>query len=152
MKYKEVIKQLPPGVDVSIGCKKGAGWFYFTKSDDLKTETEIIFKIMDGKMKKSLNRMRYNLAGLRSNMNNPKFIHNVSTGGYIRNWKNLLKTENRIPKAWAEYGEFNIIELLNCECIIMRKMDDSYGILLKRWEISGNYWTRQEWEAANGKI
>ena len=32
MKYKEAIKKIPSGSDVSIGCRKGAGWFYFTKS------------------------------------------------------------------------------------------------------------------------
>lgn len=152
MKYKEAIKKIPSGCTVSIGCRKEAGWFYFTKSDDLKTETEIIFKLMDDKMKKSLNQMRYNLARLRSQMNDFKFIHNVSTDGYIRNWKALIKTEERIPKAWLEYGEFNIIELLNCDCYALKKMDGSYGILLDKWSISGNYWTKQEWEADNGEI
>ena len=152
MKYKEAIKIIPSGSDVSIGCRKGAGWFYFTKSDDLKAETEIIFKIMDGKMKKSLNQMRYNLPGMRSQMNNLKFIHNVSTAGYIRNWKSLIKAEEKIPKALNEYADFTIIELLECECIIRHKMDGSYGIILKRWDISGSYWTKKEWEAANGEI
>lgn len=152
MKYKEAIKKIPSGSTVSIGCRKGAGWFYFTKSDDLKTETEIIFRIMDSKMKKSIYQMSCNLAGLRSQMNNLKFIHGVSTDGYIRNWKTLLKTEEKIPKAWMEYNYFTIIELLNCECIIRHKMDNSYGIILKRWNISGNYWTKKEWETKHGKI
>ena len=47
MKYKEAIKKIPSDSVVTVGCKKGAGWFYFTKSDALKIETEIIFKIMD---------------------------------------------------------------------------------------------------------
>lgn len=138
MKYKEAIKIIPSGSDVSIGCRKGAGWFYFTKSDVLRIETEIIFRLMDGKMKKRLNQ-------LRSQMNNPKFIHNVSASKYIRNWKALIKALN-------EYADFTIIELLECECTIRHKIDGSYGIILKRWNVSGNYWTKEEWERDNGTI
>ena len=152
MKYKEAIKKIPDEADVSIGCRKGAGWFYFTKGKDLKVETEIVFQIMDSKMKKSINQMRYNLPGMRSQMNNLKFIHNVSTAGYIRNWNQLIKAEERIPKAWMQYSAFNILELLNCDCIIRHKMDGSYGIILLKWDVSGNYWTKKEWEGEHGTL
>lgn len=152
MKYSEAIKKIPSNSVVTIGCKKGAGWFYFTKSDVLKVETEIIFKIMDEKMRKSLKQIRWNIPTLEKQMMSDKYINNVTMNGYLRDWLKLESMKKRLPKMWKEYGEFNITELLNCECIIRHKIDGSYGIVLKRWEISGNYWTKQEWEAANGEI
>ena len=151
MKYKEAIKQLPPGVYVSIGCRMGGGWFYFTKSDDLKTETEIIFKIMDEKMKKSIRQLRYNIPTLKKQMLNEKYIKLVSCKGYIRDWDKLVSMQHRLPKAWLEYSEFNIIELLNCECVVRHKID-GYGIILKKWKVSGNYWNKEEWEGKHGAI
>ena len=152
MKYKEAIKQLPSGIDVSIGCRKGAGWFYFTKSDDLKAETEIIFKIMDEKMKKSLNQMRYNLPNLKRQIKNEKFIKSVTLAGYLRLWEQITNIEKRIPKAWMEYSEFNIIELMNADVSIRHKMDGSVGIIFNKWIVSGNYWTKAEWEEKHGAI
>ena len=152
MKYKEAIKQLPPGVTVSIGCRKGAGWFYFTKSDDLKTETEIIFKIMDEKMKKSLNQMKYNLPNLKRQIKDDKFIKNVSLTGYLRLWDSIINLEKRIPKAWMEYSQFNIIELMNADVSIRHKMDGSIGIIFNKWKVSGDYWTKKEWEGKHGTI
>ena len=152
MKYKEAIKQLPSGIDISIGCRKGAGWFYFTKSDDLKAETEIIFKIMDEKMKKSLNQMRYNLPNLKRNIKNERFIKSVTLAGYLRLWEQITNIEKRIPKAWIEYSEFNIIELMNADVSIRHKMDGSIGIIFNKWRVSGDYWTKAEWEEKNGAI
>ena len=152
MKYKEAIKIIPSGSDVFIGCRKGAGWFYFTKSDDLKAETEIIFKIMDEKMKKSLNQMRYNLPNLKRQIKDEKFIKNVSLAGYLRLWDQLINLEKRIPKAWMEYSQFNIIELMNADVSIHHKMDGSIGIIFNKWNVSGNYWTKEEWERDNGAI
>lgn len=152
MKYKEAIKKIPAGCDVSIGCRKGAGWFYFTKSDDLKIETEIIFRIMDEKMKKKIKQIRWNIPALEKQMMSNRYINNVTMNGYLRDWNSLISMQKKLPKMWTEYAAFNIIELLNCECIIRHKIDGSYGIILKRWEISGNYWTKQEWEATNGEI
>lgn len=152
MKYKEAIKIIPSGSDVSIGCGKGAGWFYFTKSDVLRIETEIIFRIMDSKMEKSIKQLRYNIPTLKKRMLNEKYINLVSCKGYIRDWNNLVSMQKRLPKAWLEYSEFNIIELLNCECVVRHKIDGSYGIILKKWNVSGNYWTKEEWEEDNGKI
>lgn len=138
MKYKEAIKKIPSASIVSIGCSEGAGWFYFTKSEDLKIETEIIFRIIDEKMKKKLNQIRYN-------MRNEKYLNAVSLNGYLRDWNKLISMQKK-------YGEFNTIELLNCECTIIHKIDGSYGILLTRWNISGNYWNKEEWEEEHGKI
>ena len=152
MKYKEAIKQLPPGVTVSIGCRKGAGWFYFTKADNLKAETEIIFKIMDEKMKKSLNQMRYNLPRLKWQIKEERFIKNVSLKGYLRLWDQIINLEKRIPKAWMEYSQFNIIELMNADVTIRHTMDGSIGIIFNKWNVSGNYWTKEEWEGDNGAI
>ena len=152
MKYKEAIKIIPSGSDVSIGCRKGAGWFYFTKSDVLRIETEIIFRIMDSKMKKSLKQLRYNIPTLENQMKNEKYINVVSCKGYIRDWKALVSMKQKLPKVWTEYSEFNIVELLNCECVVQKKIDGSYGIILKKWNVSGNYWTKQEWEEDNGEI
>ena len=152
MKYKEAIKIIPSGSDVSIGCRKGAGWFYFTKSDVLKIETEIIFQIMDSKMKKSLKQLRYNIPTLENQMKSERYINFVSCKGYIRDWNNLVSMKQRLPKVWMEYSEFNIIELLNCECVVRHKIDGSYGIILKKWSVSGNYWTKEEWEGDNGEI
>ena len=152
MKYKEAIKIIPSGSDVSIGCREGAGWFYFTKSDDLKAETEIIFKIMDEKMKKSLNQMRYNLPNLKRQIKDEKFIKNVSLKGYLRLWNQLINLEKRIPKAWMEYSQFNIIELMNADVSIRHKMDGSIGIIFNKWNVSGNYWTKEEWEGDNGAL
>ena len=152
MKYSEAIKKIPSGSSVSIGCRKGAGWFYFTKSDDLKIETEIIFQIMDSKMKKSLKQIRWNIPTLERQMISDKYLNAVTMNGYLRDWNKLESMKKRLPKMWKEYGEFNIIELLNCECDVRHKMDGSYGILLKKWEISGNYWTKQEWEGEHGTI
>ena len=152
MKYKEAIKIIPSGSTVSIGCRKSAGWFYFTKSDVLKIETEIIFHIMDEKMKKKLKQLRWNIPTLEKQMINDKYLENVTMNGYLRDWEKLESMKRRLPKMWKEYGEFNIVELLNCECIIRHKMDGSYGIILKRWEISGNYWTKEEWEGDNGTV
>ena len=152
MKYKEAIKKIPAGCDVSIGCRKGAGWFYFTKSDVLKIETEIIFHIMDEKMKKKIKQIRWNIPTLEKQMMSDRYINNVTMSEYLRNWNSLISMQKKLPKLWTEYAAFNIIELLNCECIIRHKMDGSYGIILKRWEVSGNYWTKKEWEAANGEI
>lgn len=152
MKYKEAIKIIPSGSTVSIGCRKGAGWFYFTKSDDLKIETEIIFRIMDEKMKKKLKQLRWNIPTLEKQMMNERYLNAVTMNGYLRDWEKLISMQKRLPKMWKEYGEFNIIELLNCECVIRHKMDGSYGIILKRWEISGNYWTKEEWEGENGTV
>ena len=152
MKYKEAIKQLPPGVTVSIGCRKGAGWFYFTKSDDLKAETEIIFKIMDEKMKKSLNQMRYNLPRLKWQIKDERFIKNSTLTGYLRLWDQLINLEKRIPKAWMEYSQFNIIEFLNADVSIRHKMDGSIGIIFNKWKVSGDYWTKEEWEGKHGTI
>ena len=152
MKYKEAIKKIPSGSVVTIGCKKGAGWFYFTKSDALKAETEIIFKIMDEKMKNSLRQVRWNIPALEKQMKSDKYISFVSCKGFIRDWRKLESMKKRLPKMWKEYSEFNIIELLNCECDVRHKMDGSYGIVLKRWEISGNYWTKEEWEGEHGAI
>ena len=152
MKYKEAIKKIPAGCDVSIGCRKGAGWFYFTKSDVLKIETEIIFHIMDEKMKKKIKQIRWNIPTLEKQMMSDRYINNVTMNGYLRDWNSLISMQKKLPKLWTEYAAFNIIELLNCECIIRHKMDGSYGIILKRWEVSGNYWTKKEWEAANGEI
>ena len=152
MKYKEAIKIIPSGSDVSIGCRKGAGWFYFTKSDVLRIETEIIFRIMDSKMKKSLKQLRYNIPTLENQMKNEKYINVVSCKGYIRDWDKLVSMQQRLPKAWLEYSEFDIIELLNCECVVRKKIDGSYGIILKKWSVSGNYWTKEEWEGDNGEI
>lgn len=152
MKYKEAIKQLPSGIDVSIGCRKGAGWFYFTKSDDLKAETEIIFKIMDEKMKKSLNQMRYNLPNLKRQIKNERFIKSVTLAGYLRLWEQITNIEKRIPKAWIECSEFNIIELMNADVSIRHKMDGSIGIIFNKWRVSGDYWTKAEWEDKHGTV
>ena len=152
MKYKEAIKEISPDLDVSIGCRKGAGWFYFTKSDDLKAETKIIFKIMDEKMRKSLNQMRYNLPNLKRQIKDDKFIKNVSLTGYLRLWEQIINLEKRIPKAWMEYSQFNIIELMNADVTIRHKMDGSIGIIFNKWNVSGNYWTKQEWEEDNGAL
>lgn len=152
MKYKEAIKIIPSGSTVSIGCRKGAGWFYFTKSDVLEIETEIIFHIMDEKMKKKLKQLRWNIPTLEKQMMNERYLSTVTMNGYLRDWKKLISMKRRLPKMWKEYGEFNIIELLNCECVIRHKVDGSYGIILKRWEISGNYWTKEEWEEDNGTV
>ena len=152
MKYKEAIKKIPSGSTVSIGCSKGAGWFYFIKSDVLEIETEIIFHIMDIKLKKSLNQLRWNIPILEKQMKSDKYIGSVSCKGFIRDWCKLESMKKRLPKMWKEYNDFNIIELLNCECDVRHKIDGSYGIVLKRWEISGNYWTKQEWEGENGTI
>lgn len=152
MKYKEAIKKIPADSDVSIGCRKGAGWFYFTKSDNLKAETEFIFHIMDNKLKKSLNQIRGNIPTLESQMKSEKYMKFVSCKGFIRDWCKLEAMKKKLPKMWMEYSEFNIIELLNCECVVLHKVDGSYGILLKKWNVSGNYWTREEWERDNGEI
>ncbi len=152
MKYKEAIKKIPSGSDVSIGCRKGAGWFYFTKSDVLKIETEIIFHIMDEKMRKKIKQIRWNIPTLEKQMMSDRYINNVTMNGYLRDWNSLISMQKKLPKMLTEYASFNITELLNCECIIRHKMDGSYGIILKRWEVSGNYWTKKEWEAANGEI
>lgn len=152
MKYKEAIKQLPSGVDVSVGCRKGAGWFYFTKSDDLKNESEIVFHIMDDAMKQSLNQMRYNLPRLKKQIKNNRFIHNVTLAGYLRLWEQITNLEKRIPKSWNEYSQFNIIEFLNADITIRHKMDGSIGIIFNKWRVSGNYWTKSEWEEKHGKI
>lgn len=152
MKYKEAIKKIPSDSDVSIGCSKGAGWFYFTKSDVLEIETEIIFQIMDKKMKESLRRLRWNIPKLENQMKSDKYISFVSCKGFIRDWYKLEVMKKRLPKVWAEYSCFNIIELLNCECVVRKKIDGSYGILLKKWNVSGNYWTKEEWEGENGSI
>ena len=103
-------------------------------------------------MKKSLKQIRWNIPTLENQMKSDKYISFVSCRGFIRDWLKLESMKKRLPKMWKEYSEFNIIELLNCECDVRHKMDGSYGIILKRWEISGNYWTKQEWEAANGTI
>ena len=152
MKYKEAIKKIPSNSVVTIGCKKGAGWFYFTKSDVLNVETEIIFKIMDEKMKKSLKQIRWNIPILKKQMMNEKYISSASCKDYIRDWNKLVTLQKRLPKIWLEYSEFNIIALLNCECVVRHKIDGSYGIILKKWNVSGNYWTKQEWEGENGTI
>lgn len=152
MKYKEAIKKTPAGSDVSIGCRKGAGWFYFTKSDDLKAETEIIFKIMDKKMETSLRQLRWNIPTLENQMKSEKYLNIVSCKGYIRDWDKLVSMQRRLPKAWLEYSEFNIIALLNCECNVRKKLDGSYGIIFSKWNVSGNYWTKKEWERDHGKI
>ena len=152
MKYSEAIKIIPSGSTVSIGCRKGAGWFYFTKSEVLKIETEIIFQAMDSKMKKKLKQIRWNIPTLEKQMMSDKYLNAVTLNGYLRDWKSLESMKNRLPKMWKEYGEFNIIELLNCECIVRKKLNGSYGIILKRWEVSGNYWTKEEWEGDHGKI
>ena len=152
MKYKEAIKEISPGLDVSIGCRKGAGWFYFTKSDDLKAETENIFKIMDEKMKKNLNRLRYDLPYYERKIKNEKFIKSVTLAGYLRLWNQITITEKNIPKAWMEHSQFNIIELMNADVTIRHKMDGSIGIIFNKWNVSGNYWTKQEWEEDNGSI
>lgn len=152
MKYKEAIKIIPSGSTVSIGCGKGAGWFYFTKSDDLKIESEIIFHIMDEKMKKSLKQLRWNIPILEKQLKNEKYISFVSCRGYIRDWDKLVSMQKRLPKMWKIYSEFNIIELLNCECVVRKKIDGSYGIILKKWNVSGNYWTKEEWEGDNEEI
>ena len=152
MKYKEAIEKIPSGSTVSIGCRKGAGWFYFTKSDVLRIETEIIFRIMDSKMEKSIKQLRYNIPALKKQMLNERYINVVSCKGYIRDWDKLVSMQQRLPKAWLEYSEFNIVELLNCECVVRKKIDGSYGIILKKWSVSGNYWTKEEWEGDNGEI
>lgn len=152
MKYKEAIKKIPSGSGVSIGCRKGSGWFYFTKSDVLRIETEIIFHIMDDKMKKSLRQLRWNIPTLEKQMRDDKYLKMVSCKGYIRDWDKLVAMKQRLPKVWIEYSEFNIIALLNCECVVRKKMDGSYGIILKKWNVSGNYWTKAEWEGENGTI
>ena len=152
MKYKEAIKIIPSGSTVSIGCRKGAGWFYFTKSDVLRIETEIIFHIMDEKMKKSLKQLRWNIPILEKQLKNEKYISDVSCKGYIRDWDKLVSMQKRLPKMWKTCSEFNIIELLNCECVVRHKIDGSYGIILKKWNVSGNYWTKEEWEGDNGEI
>ena len=152
MKYKEAIKKIPSDSIVSIGCLEGAGWFYFTKSDDLKIETEIIFRIMDEKLKKKLRQIRYNIPTLEKQMSNEKYLKAVTLKGYLRDWKALISMQKKLPETWKKYGEFNIIELLNCECVIRHKMDGSYGILLARWDISGNYWTKEEWEGEHGTV
>lgn len=152
MKYKEAIKKIPSESVVTIGCKKGVGWFYFTKSGVLKVETEIIFKIMDAKMKKSLKQITWNIPTLEKQMKSDKYIGSVSCKGFIRDWCKLESMKKRLPKMRKEYSEFNIIELLNCECVVRKKMDGSYGIILKKWNVSGNYWTKEEWEGDNGEI
>lgn len=152
MKYKEAIEKIPSGSDVSIGCRKGAGWFYFTKSDVLRIETEIIFRIMDSKMKKSLKQLKWNIPTLENHMKSERYINFVSCKGYIRDWNKLVSMQKSLPKAWLEYSEFNIIELLNCECVVIHKIDGSYGIILKKWNVYGNYWTKEEWERNNGAI
>lgn len=152
MKYKEAIKKIPSGSVVSIGCRKGAGWFYFTKSDVLRIETEIIRQIMDSKMRKSLKQLRYNIPALENQMRNKKYLNSVSCKGYIRDWNDLVSMKQRLPKAWTEYSDFNIVELLNCECVVRKKIDGSYSIVLKKWKVSGNYWTKQEWEEDNGTL
>ena len=152
MKYKEAIKKIPGGCDVSIGCSKGTGWFYFTKSDVLLIETEIIFQIMDKKMKASLRQLRWNIPTFEKRMSNERYLNLVSCKGYLRDWYKLEAMKKRLPKVWMEYSEFNIIELLNCECVVRKKIDGTYGILLKKWNVSGNYWTKEEWEGENGAI
>ena len=152
MKYKEAIKEVSPGLDVSIGCRRGAGWFYFTKSDALKAETENIFKIMDEKMKKNLNRLRYDLPYYERKIKNEKFIKSVTLAGYLRLWNRITITEKNISKAWMEYSEFNIIEFMNADVTIRHKMDGSIGIIFNKWRVSGDYWTKKEWEEKHGAI
>ena len=103
-------------------------------------------------MKKKIKQIRWNSPALEKQMMSDRYINNVTMNGYLRDWNSLISMQKKLPKLWTEYAAFNIIELLNCECIIRHKMDGSYGIILKRWEISGNYWTKKEWEAANGEI
>ena len=152
MKYKEAIKKIPSDSEVSIGCSRGAGWFYFTRVGDLEIETDIIFRIMDKKMKASLKQLRWNIPTLEKQMRSERYLSMVSCKGYIRDWYKLEAMKKRLPKVWTEYSEFNIIELLNCECVVRKKIDGSYGILLKKWNVSGNYWTKEEWEGENGTI
>lgn len=152
MKYKEAINKIPSGSTVSIGCRKGAGWFYFTKSDALRIETDIIFHIMDEKMKKKIKQIRWNIPTLEKQMINDRYLKAVTLAGYLRDWNKLISMQKRLPEIWQEYNEFNFIELLDCECILRHKMDGSYGIILKRWEVSGNYWSKEEWEAEHGEI
>ena len=150
MTFKEAIESIPQDAIVSIGCASGAAWFYFYRSENLNLLT-VIMTIKRG-LEQKLYSYKCAYAMYKSNLKELSFIRNCSTSGYIRIWKKFIGYPERIKKVEKEIQDFNYDELMEAPCVVYRKLDLTYAIVLIKWSVSGSCWYLSEWEEKHGKI
>lgn len=150
MTFREALRAVPFDEIVSIGCAAGSGWFYFSRSGYIN-----ILRVQE-MIEKSLHQKLYSYKWDYANYNDAlkqlSYIRNCSASGYIRVWKNFIGYPERIKKVEKEIQDFNYYELMEVPCVVFRKVDLTYAIILLKWSISGSYWYLSEWEEKHGKI
>ena len=150
MTFKEALDSIPQDAIVSIGCASGAAWFYFYRTENLNL-LSVIMTIKRG-LEQKLYSYKCNYAMHKHALKEFSFIQNCSTSGYIRVWKKYLTFPERIKKAEDELQNFNYDELMEAPCVVYRKLDLTYAIVLLKWSVSGSCWYVKEWEEKHGKI
>lgn len=150
MTFREALKEVPYDEKVSIGCASGSGWFYFARSGyiNILHVSEMIKRGLHQK----LYSYRCNYAMYNHDLKELSFMQNCSASGYIRVWKKLLSYPDKIKKVEKEIQDFNYNELMKATCVVYRKLDLTYAIVLLKWSVTGSYWYLSEWEEKHGKI
>ena len=150
MTFREALDSIPENKIVSIGCASGAAWFYLYRSGNLNLSTVIM--IIKRGLEQKLYSYKCAYAMYKNDLQNISFINNCSTSGYIRVWKKFIGYPDKIKKAEKAIQDFNYDELMEAPCVVYRKLDLTYAIVLLKWSVSGSCWYVSEWEDKHGKI
>lgn len=150
--FKEALDKVPSDEIVSIGCASGVAWFYFTRGLNLELNALDIVTIIERGLYQRLYSYKCNYAMHKHALKELSFIGSCSTSGYIRVWKKYLTFPEKIKKAEDELRNFNYNELMKAPCVVYRKLDLTYAIVLLKWSVFGSYWYFSEWEEKHGKI
>lgn len=150
MTFREALDSVPLDEIVSIGCASGAAWFHFYRSGCLNILT--VIKTIERGLHQKLYSYRCNYAMYNNDLKKLSFIQNCSTSGYIRVWKKFIGYPERIKKVEKEIQDFNYNELMKAPCVVYRKLDLTYAIVLLKWSVSGSYWYFSEWEEKHGTL
>lgn len=150
MSFREALRAVPFDEKISIGCASGSGWFYFSRSGHINI-LHVQEMIKTG-LHQKLYSYRCNYAMYNHDLRELSFIINCSTSGYIRVWKKFIGYPERIKKVEKEIQDFNYNELMKAPCVVYRKLDLTYAIVLLKWSVSGSYWYFSEWEEKHGTL
>lgn len=150
MTFREALDKIPLDEIVSIGCASGAAWFYFSRSGYINILR--IQEMIERGLHQKLYSYRWNYAMYNNNLKQLSFIQNCSTSGFIRAWKKFISYPERIKKVEKEIQDFNYNELMEAPCVVYRKLDLTYAIVLLKWSVFGSCWYLGEWEEKHGKI
>ena len=151
MNLKQALKRLPPDVIVSVGCKEAPGWFYFSRVKDVNTRRVTV--ILNEKIHDSLYSKKLNINEIKHDLKDYEYIQRSTTKGYIEKWKKLLSDQENYEDLFKEFVACSEKEVLNTKVsVIFKRSDSTYGILLDRWKVSGQFWYYQEWEEKYGAL